>query len=523
MSCKKNWFYNLIVLMAGFLALYAFSVNFMHLSEGMSGSVLYRGNAVLLMFGTTAVVMIMAWIYNRFLRDKYLSADKKWMQILEKAVLAAILIAAVIIRVGVINSAEYALSESENRYFEIASHFNQGTLRTDGISYCDYIEEYPNTWGYALLLNCIFAIGGVSVKNGLYLNVIFSVAGILCLSAIARKLSGRAGALVVLLWSAFMPYEIQKVVTLSPQLATWFFLLACGAVAIHSLMDFGINKGKPGVCFAWNIVLGVLFAIGTVVNPLLILFAIAVLVVVMVQKFDLPGKPLNDLPLLLRAIRNGWIRCILIVLPFLLIYAILFSNVEMAINRDVSAIDYLVKIFTVEAGYEKGILTIISGMVQRFEQMWRITGIHGIINATTLFAGLLGFADMYRRKGNFLQIFVLLFVMMNVCTGMGLSDVQNTSSYIWVVCILMAGHGVQGVFEGAKDRQTEKFGENELQKVIEEAKAKELEAYKNVEEEVAKIREEALANVFDMNYALENGHVIMTVSEAYREDKAGSN
>ena len=56
----------------------------------------------------------------------------------------------------------------------------------------------------------------------------------------------------------------------------------------------------------------------------------------------------------------------------------------------------------------------------------------------------------------------------------------------------------------------------------ETARQRELEEYKQVEEEVTKIREEALANVFDMNYALEHGHVIMTVSEAYGKEKKSS-
>lgn len=42
------------------------------------------------------------------------------------------------------------------------------------------------------------------------------------------------------------------------------------------------------------------------------------------------------------------------------------------------------------------------------------------------------------------------------------------------------------------------------------------------EEKLAELRKEAYANVFDMKKALQEGHVIMTVSEAYdREEESG--
>lgn len=511
MNCKKNWFYNLIVLCAGILALYAFSVNFMSMSAGTENGVMYRLGAVVVIFIMVAAIMLVAWAYNRFQLEKYIGADKKWMKYIDKVVFAVILLAAVIIRINIVNSAEYALSENESRYYEIAVALNQGTLRSEGANFGDYIAENPGAWGYAVLLNCMFGVAGVSVKNGLYLNVLFAVAGIGCLSFIARKLSGRAGALVVLLWSAFMPYEIQKVLILSPELAAGFFLLACGAVAIHSLVDFGTDKGKPGVCFAWNIVLGVLIAIGVIISPVVLFFGVAIIVTIVIQKLDMPGKPLNDIPLLLRAIGKGWIRCILIVLPFILIYAILFSNIEMAINKDVIAMDYLASIFVEFFGNSNGLVAGLTAVFTGYEQMWKNTGVHSVVTLCTLLAVILGLLSVYRRKGNFIQIFVLFYVM------------AGTTGYIWAVLIILAGHGVQGLFDDAAEKRTAQLEENELKKVIDNAKARELEAYKNVEKEVAQIREEALANVFDMNYALEHGHVIMTVSEAYGKDKAGNN
>ena len=508
MSCKKNWFYNLIVLFAGLLALYAFAVNFMGMSAGTENGVICRAGIMAVMFIIVAATMLVAWIYNRFGLDKYIGADKKWMKYIEKAVLVGILLAAVIIRINVINGAELLSGESESLYYEMAGYLNQGTLRTEGAHLGEYIAENPGAWAYAVMLSGIFSVAGVSARSGLYLNVLFAVLGIWCLGYIARKLSGRVGALVVLVWSTFMPQAIQSVLDLSPELATGFFMLTCGAVAVHTLMDFGIDKGRPGTCFAWNIFLGVLLAISVIVNPVMIFFAVALIVVIVIQKMEMPGKPLNDIPLLLRAIGKGWIRCILIILPFVLIYAILFTNIEMAINKDVNAIDYLVSMFVEFFANSEGLVAGITSIFAGYEQIWRSTGTQGVATLCTLLTAILGLWGAYKRKGNFIQIFVLFYVM------------AGTTAYIWTVLIVLAGHGVQGIFEDAADKQAAKLGENELQKIIDDAKTRELEAYKNVEEEVARIREEALANVFDMNYALEHGHVIMTVSEAYGKDNA---
>ena len=87
MSCKKNWFYNLIVLFAGLLALYAFSVNFMSMSAGTENGVMYRLGAVVVILIMVAAIMLAAWAYNRFQLDKYIGADKKWMKYIENVII----------------------------------------------------------------------------------------------------------------------------------------------------------------------------------------------------------------------------------------------------------------------------------------------------------------------------------------------------------------------------------------------------------------------------------------------------
>lgn len=99
----------------------------------------------------------------------------------------------------------------------------------------------------------------------------------------------------------------------------------------------------------------------------------------------------------------------------------------------------------------------------------------------------------------------VLLLLSGVVSGLFLEKEAYPAELFGLCCLVLAGLGIESLF-------TE----------TEENRKRQLDAYKQVEEEVTKIREEALENVFDMNYALEHGHVIMTVSEAYGKEKQDS-
>lgn len=518
MKCRKNWLYDISVLLAVALFLYAFATCFTGATDAANPE-WSKGILVIGLFGGVVLVCLLCRLYVRFDLERIFSADEKWMQILELIAVIIVLGVAAWMRVDLVRNTEYVLNEQENRYYEIANHLEQGTLRTESVEYCDHIARNPHDIGYAVMLKSAFSVGGVSVESGLYLNVILAVTSMFFLYTIGRKLSGRCAALLVLAWSAFMPFEMHKVLSLTEEPATRFLFLACSALFVHTLVDFDKIDGRPGSCFAWNIVLGVLLAIGAVVNPVFILVGIIMLIVVTPQKMGLPNKPKNDLPLLLRAIHHGWIRGLLIALPFLLLYGILFSNIEMAVNRDVSAMNSFVKTIGTALAQLKGdFVGSFSLVMQEFEQAWNISGFQGTMTAVLLFAGLVGLVSLYRREGSFHQYFVILFWGISFCGTFVLGE-QNPCVYLDFCCLLLAGHGVQSFFEEAEENRIIRSGEDVLDARHKAARRHELEAYKKVEEEVTKIREEALANVFDMNYALEHGHVIMTVSEAYGKEK----
>ena len=522
MKCKKNWFYNLSVILAGFLVLYALIICLGSQCRDAANPEGYLGLLIVSLCAGFVTIRFVAWTLVRLRLGEIFSEHKRWVRIVEIIVVFMVLAATVWIRIAAIQSQGHILGEEESRYYEIAGYLENGTLRTQGASYCDFLQESPHTFGYAFLLHLAFSLGGVSVNAGLYLNVCFATAGLLCLYWIGRKLSGRIGGMMVLLWGGFVPGEIEKVFDLTARTATEFFLLLCSLLLVHTLLDFDKEKGRAGACFAWYLLLGCLIAMGAVVNPVLILFGVVVLLGVIPQKMELPNKPQNDIPLLLRFLHYGWVRGILIVIPFLLLYGILFTNIEMTIDRDVSAWG---PFFTAIGSGLQRLWTDFTGcflnMTRQYAQLWNDSSVQGTWLAILLFVALLGLGALYRKAGSFHQIFVLL-LLAGAALGLFQEETACYEVLVGFCYLLLAGHGIQNFFVEAGESRMQQTKEEEILAKKEEAKQRDLEAYKHVEEEVTKIREEALANVFDMNYALEHGHVIMTVSEAYGKEKSSS-
>ncbi len=522
MKCRKSWFYNLSVILAGFFVLYALIISFTAQGKEAVSPAGFQGVLLLGLFSGFVVVRLVAWGIARFRLKRFFSDRKIWVRAAEAVVVILVIAAAVWLRIDSIQNQGHVLNEEENRYYEIATHLKEKTLLTQGASYCDFLKESPHTLGYAVCLRLAFSLWGVSVRSGLWLNVCFAAAGLTLLYLIGRKLSGRAGGLMVLAWGAFVPSEIEKVFQLTSRPVTEFFLLACSALLVHTLLDFDKEKGRAGVCFSWYILLGCLIAVGAVINPVLFLFGVVALISLLPQKMELPNKPQNDIPLLLRFMHYGWVRGILIVIPFLLLYGILFTNIKMMIDRDVSAWGTFFAALSsglqrLQADFWGGFMR----MMEQYAQIWYEDGIQGVLQVILLLSAMLGVGTLYRKEGSFHHMFVLL-LLTGVASGLFLEKEAYPGELFLFCCLFLAGFGIESFFTEAEENRKRQLGEEELLTEQEAQKQRELEAYKQVEEEVTKIREEALENVFDMNYALEHGHVIMTVSEAYGKRKQDS-
>lgn len=505
MKCKKNWFYGLCVLLLTFFLLYAFWCSFTVQSQNYVVPSLFRAELFLVLFAGLAGAGFWAWLSAFLGLERIFAGKKKWVAVLEAVLVVAVLAAAVFLRIRAVSGSFHTLGGQELLYYEIAGLQKQGTLLSQGAQYCDLIAKNPNLLGYSFFLKTAFSIWGIRMEAGQYLNIFFSVSAVFFLYVTARKLGGRIAGVTALLLGAFSPELVAGVLVLSGDTAFLFFAFGGSALLAHLLTDYDKDRGKAGVCFSLCILLGAFLAVGAMVNPLLVLFMAAVFLVLFFQKMELPNKPINDIPLILRFIHHGWVRCLLILAPFILLYTILLSNVEMAINRDVALVGGLT--------WEK-----VSELTVKYERFWGSGDFCGLWGAVLLFWGLLGLQALLQSGGSFLYIYALWFLG-SLGGSLFLETETRLPGTISFLLILFAAHGLESLFRKAVETERGRVCRQELSKKQEEERQAELGIYKKAEEEVEKLRAEALANVFDMQYALENGHVIMTVSEAYRQEK----
>lgn len=586
MKCKKNGFYYFCVSISVIGLLFIFVSSISTLGEAQEYPYIPKG---LLMMG-----MLVGWILVQFVSKLYarcgiserVSVKKKHMIWMEAAVVLLILAGAFIVRMLVIRYFEIEPTSDYKTYYEIADLLNRGTIQKEGKGYCEYIAMFPHVIGYCTILRIAFAIWGTSTAVGLNVNLFFSVLAVLLTYLIARKCAGRIAGLVAITLCAFWPSQVLYSSILSAEPSFTALILLCALLFVHTVLDFDKDKGNPAVCFVENILLGVLLALTGAVRPMAAILLIAIIICLLPQRMELPDKPDNDIPLMLRFISYGWVRCILIVLPYMIVSGIITTDIELTIDKDVASgstsfgYNMLVGLNTESAGgwneEDKDLLyntmeatgsssqahlacrdlafqRLVSNpngnlnlFVQKYELLWgnddygttwnlaflneqgnltdekedflyNMRDINNIVYAVTVFFGIMGLLYLYKGKGNYLYVFILLYlgtVAMHL-----LVESQNRYHYfVLQVFMLLAGFGVQQIFRDA----SKEFQKKHKQQLLEEEREKErqetLQMYKEREQVLRELRAEALSNVFDMNSALKDGNIIMTVSEAYRED-----
>lgn len=151
----------------------------------------------------------------------------------------------------------------------------------------------------------------------------------------------------------------------------------------------------------------------------------------------------------------------------------------------------------------------------RSDFLYFMRDVNNICYSIMTFFGMIGLIYLYKGKGNYLYIFTLIYlgtVAMHL-----LVESQNRYHYfVLQVFMLLAAYGIQSMYEDGKKHREQKLVKVQENYRKEVQKAESIEQYKKAEEDMMKIRSEALSNVFDMERALKEGHVIMTVSEVYR-------
>lgn len=550
MKLKKNWFYFLTVLFAIIGMLYNFTYSFVSLSKNSRSGYLMQGGVCLILPGIWIILQIASKAGFRLKLGEKLSQDKKWVRRVETVLVAAVLVLAAGIRIGLIRQMPEAYLPESRDYYDIALAIMDGSFLQFGKGYCDAIADTPTVMGYSYLLTYAFRIWGQGVRAGQYLNVVFSVGTAFLSYKIVRKAGGRAGGVMALILCAFWPSRIMSVNLLSGENAFVFLALLCIWIYLSLIMDYdGDTLDGMQAAFLY-LVLGALLAVLAAVNAAAVLLLLAMLLFLLPQKMKLPAKPRNDIPLMVRLLKRGWMRCVLIIIPYIIAAGVISSNIELGIDRDVPftkiacgsdlweeiedtfgvekdtrnfkyfAERYIKLIDNDDPEIEKCVELLENQEDFTKEQRRyydKVSSLNQIFYVTAAFFSLICLFFLLYEEANPVVMLLLLFLELGAATFLT-GNGDDFHFMIPQIFILLGSMSIWYVFKGGYLKAGKAGAEREILLKEEEFEKYKLQMIEQEEEKLAELRKEAYANVFDMKKALQEGHVIMTVSKAYEND-----
>lgn len=585
MACKKNWFYYFSISFSVVGFLYIFVSSITSLGAAQEYPYLPKGLMILGIFAGWIMVQFVSKLLVRFEIAEKFSVQKKNALIIEGILVVLILAAATGVRMWVIRNFPITPTSDYKTYYEIADLLLRGTIQKEGKGYCEYIAMFPHVYGYCTILKIAFSIWGTSAAVGLNLNLVFSVATVFLVYRIGRQCGGRIAGIIAMLLCAFWPSQVLYGSILSAEPSFTFLVFLCADLFLAVTLKTRTSNADYFRAAAGYIVIGVLIGLAAGVRPMAMILLIAIVICMVPLKEELPAKPLNDIPLLQRFLSMGWVRCVLIFLPYIIVSNINSTNIELAIDRDLASgstsfgYNMLVGLNADSDGgwneEDKNLLYdtmeqtgsasqahmacrdlaiqrlvgnpvgIFNLFIHKYELLWgnddygstwniafsdeqgnltswrsaflyQMRDINNIVYAITIFFAMMGLLFLYKGKANYLYIFVLVYlgtVAMHL-----LVESQNRYHYfVLQVFMLLAGFGIQSLYNDCKNAKAKKSEQLVSTENLEDVKQNQMDIYKEAEEEIAAMRSEALANVFDMKTALEQGHIVMTVSEAYEK------
>lgn len=333
MRLEKNWFYNFCVSLSIVGLLYIIISGFSSLGAGQEYSYFFKGVLILVLFGLWTLINFLAVISAKFSLLSRFSSDKKWVLIAEGLVVVAVMVAAFLLRLMVIQRIPMQVASDYKTYYEIADLLKQGNIQEEGEGYCNYIAMFPHVMGYSYILKTVFNWFGTSVLVGQYLNIGFSMGTIWFVYRIGRRLGGRIGGFISLIGTAFWPSQVLYLTMLSAEYAFTFFLFTCISLFLYLNKDYGENTGEAAKSIALYMLLGVFIAITAAIRPMALILLVGIIICLFPQKMRMPHIPKNDMPLILRFLEKGWLRCVVIIIPYLIISSAITTNIELTVDR----------------------------------------------------------------------------------------------------------------------------------------------------------------------------------------------
>lgn len=336
MEVRKTWFSYLTLFFFAFGTLYILICGTEEMGTGQKYPYLAKGQLLLAFAALFLISCVIAVLVARLGLDKMRRKKVVLFSILEGEIVYLILAASFYIRYWVIKNIPMEPGSDYKTYFEIARLLNNGTLLEEGASYCDHVAIFPHVLGYSSVLAFVFRIFGESVFVGQMFNIFLAVGNCFFCWRIARKLAGRATALVTLVLVSFWPSMILYNNFLAAEYLSCFLILGCLWLTLHLFSKFTTESPGLGKAVLLHILLGVGLACAAAVWPPAFFLLISICVCVFPSRIKTPIRPRNDLGLFCRIIEKGWLRVLILVFCYFLASAFLSKRISFNIDRDLA-------------------------------------------------------------------------------------------------------------------------------------------------------------------------------------------
>lgn len=155
---------------------------------------------------------------------------------------------------------------------------------------------------------------------------------------------------------------------------------------------------------------------------------------------------------------------------------------------------------------------------EREDFLYQIRDINNILYIITVFFALIGLIYIWRGNVNLASLLSLIYLG-TVAMHLMVESQNRYHYFVLQIFMILAAMAVQFMFADEQKKQRILTSEKKLQMQEEELKKEKLLNLEQEEEYITDLRKEAFENIFDMEKALKEGHIIMTVSQAYKQEE----
>ena len=337
MKPKKNAFGYFVHILFLVGILYALVCGIGDLGTGREYPYLLRGGFFLLLLLLWCLLNAMAAVAARFEWEDLSKTRKRVLDIMEGLFAVAVLVAAGWVRLEAIRNLPMQPASDYKTYFEIGDYLNRGTLTKAGTGYCDYIAMFPHVYGYPSFLAWLFRNFGTKVSVAQYANLVLSVATVFLTYRTGRLAAGRMAGLTALVLAAFWPSQVLYSTMVASEFLFSFLLMLGVYLFVLSMKVCTPQMRHPVLGVLLHIAIGVCLGFCASVRPMALIAVITIVLCIFTQRLFLPAEKEEQPSISLMILSRGWMRCLIIILCYVLITTATNMTIERTVDRKLAS------------------------------------------------------------------------------------------------------------------------------------------------------------------------------------------